>query len=82
MMLIMMMVTMMTTRIVRCDRCDKGRVVLRQGHAGHYFYFIFSGSVFIQIDLYDARTGQTTPSTENIIRTGESFGVRCCFFHS
>ena len=32
--------------------------------------------MFIQIDLYDARTGETMPSTENIIRTGESFGVR------
>ncbi|KAL8614212.1 hypothetical protein ACOMHN_026429 [Nucella lapillus] len=61
-------------QVVRYTRCDKGRVVLRQGHLGLYFYFIFSGSVFIQIDLYDPRTGQTTPSTENIIRTGDSFG--------
>ncbi|XP_076471684.1 uncharacterized protein LOC143301349 [Babylonia areolata] len=61
-------------QVVRYTRCDKGRVVLRQGHLGLYFYFIFSGSVFIQIDLKDARTGQSTPSTENIIRTGESFG--------
>ncbi|XP_070199907.1 cyclic nucleotide-binding domain-containing protein 2-like [Littorina saxatilis] len=61
-------------QVVRYTRCNKGRVVLRQGHLGHYFYFIFSGSVFIQIDVYDEKTEQTVPSTENIIRTGESFG--------
>ncbi|PVD33943.1 hypothetical protein C0Q70_05205 [Pomacea canaliculata] len=61
-------------QVVRYTRCDKGRVILRQGHYGQDFYFIFSGSVFIQIDLVDQRTGDRIPSTENIIRSGESFG--------
>nr|KAG5689565.1 hypothetical protein BaRGS_022068 [Batillaria attramentaria] len=61
-------------QVVRYTKCNKGRVVLRQGHYGQDFYFIFSGSVFIQIDLVDAKTGEVTPSTENIIRSGESFG--------
>ncbi|KAK7473624.1 hypothetical protein BaRGS_00035102 [Batillaria attramentaria] len=62
------------TDSMRTKMCNKGRVVLRQGHYGQDFYFIFSGSVFIQIDLVDAKTGEVTPSTENIIRSGESFG--------
>ncbi|XP_071100088.1 uncharacterized protein [Haliotis cracherodii] len=61
-------------KVVRYTQCDAGRVVLRQGHYGQDFYFIFTGSVFIQIDLEDPYTGNVTTTTENIIRNGESFG--------
>ncbi|GFO29505.1 cGMP-dependent protein kinase 2, partial [Plakobranchus ocellatus] len=60
--------------VVRYTKCDKGRVVLRQGHVGHDFYFIFSGSVFIQIDVYDAVRDETRTSVENVLRMGEGFG--------
>ncbi|XP_067655938.1 uncharacterized protein [Haliotis asinina] len=61
-------------KVIRYTQCDAGRVILRQGHYGQDFYFIFTGSVFIQIDLEDPYTGTVTTTTENIIRNGESFG--------
>ncbi|XP_033646158.1 uncharacterized protein LOC117305396 [Asterias rubens] len=54
--------------------CEKGRVILRQGHVGHNFYFIFSGSVFVQIDIADAQTGVVTPETTCVMEKGSSFG--------
>ncbi|CAL1545175.1 unnamed protein product [Lymnaea stagnalis] len=61
-------------QVVRYTKCDKGRVVLRQGHVGFDFYFIFSGSVFIQIDVYDEKNDTTFTNVENVLRTGEGFG--------
>ncbi|RUS76244.1 hypothetical protein EGW08_015987, partial [Elysia chlorotica] len=61
-------------QVVRYTKCDKGRVVLRQGHLGHDFYFIFSGSVFIQIDIYDPVQEETRTSVENVLKMGEGFG--------
>ncbi|XP_038053770.1 uncharacterized protein LOC119726226 [Patiria miniata] len=54
--------------------CEKGRVILRQGHVGHNFYFIFSGSVFVQIDIEDEKTGIMTPSKTHVMEKGTSFG--------
>ncbi|KAI8783598.1 CAunnamed protein product [Biomphalaria glabrata] len=61
-------------QVVRYTKCDKGRVVLRQNHIGFDFYFIFSGSVFIQIDIVDERTETTYTNIENVLRSGEGFG--------
>ncbi|CAD5119468.1 DgyrCDS8081 [Dimorphilus gyrociliatus] len=41
-------------KIVRYERCQKRRVVLRKGHIGYNLYFIFSGAVNIVIDKDDA----------------------------
>ena len=57
------------------SRCERGRVVLREGHRGESFYFIYSGSVFVQVDLIDPITGRKTSSVENVIQRGASFGV-------
>ncbi|XP_059168544.1 uncharacterized protein LOC131950422 [Physella acuta] len=61
-------------QVVRYTKCDKGRVVLRQGHLGFDFYYIFSGSVFVQIDLYDEKSDTTYSNVENVLRSGEGFG--------
>ncbi|KAH9519202.1 hypothetical protein Btru_074958 [Bulinus truncatus] len=61
-------------QVVRYTKCDKGRVVLRQDHIGYDFYFIFSGSVFIQIDIHDERTDTTYTNIENVLKRGEGFG--------
>ncbi|KAL5006881.1 hypothetical protein ScPMuIL_015687 [Solemya velum] len=47
-----------------------GRVVLRQGHVGHNFYFIYSGSVFINIQEGE----DSFPQTETVLFHGDSFG--------
>ncbi|XP_064603226.1 uncharacterized protein LOC135468748 isoform X2 [Liolophura sinensis] len=54
--------------------CEKGRVILRQGHWGINFYFIYSGSVFVQKETVDPKTKEKKIQTQNIIRAGESFG--------
>ena len=50
-------------------------MILRQGHIGHNFYFIYSGSVFVQIDIEDEKTGVLTPGTTLVIEKGACFGV-------
>ena len=51
-----------------------GRVVLRQGHVGQNFYFLFNGSVFVNIDDVDAK-GNKFSKTEAVLGRGDSFGV-------
>ena len=50
------------------------RVILRQGHIGHSFYFIFSGSVFVNLEDTDP-LGRNFVKTEAILMKGDSFGV-------
>lgn len=55
-------------------RIEPMRVILRQGHIGHNFYFIYSGSVFVNInDVNDS--GVKFSRTEVILTKGDSFGV-------
>ena len=56
-------------------RCSKGRVIVRQGHVGYNFYFIFSGSVFVQVDVLDTASGITTTNNVNTLGRGTCFGV-------
>ncbi|XP_033123945.1 uncharacterized protein LOC117122470 [Anneissia japonica] len=60
-------------RVARYMSCGKGRVIVRQGHVGFGFYFIYSGSVFVQLDIAD-QTGVVTSQTVNIIGKGACFG--------
>ncbi|XP_071957027.1 uncharacterized protein [Antedon mediterranea] len=60
-------------RVARYMSCGKGRVIVRQGHVGFGFYFIYSGSVFVQLDIED-QTGVVMAQTVNIIGKGACFG--------
>eukprot|EP00057_Strongylocentrotus_purpuratus_P002678 XP_003725008.1 PREDICTED: uncharacterized protein LOC100893466 [Strongylocentrotus purpuratus] len=61
-------------RAARYNECGKGRVIVRQGHVGFNFYFIFSGSVFVQLDILDESSGVMTTSNVNTLMRGSSFG--------
>ncbi|XP_050411108.1 uncharacterized protein LOC126825508 [Patella vulgata] len=58
---------------IRYTKCARGRVVLRQGHPGEYLYFIYAGSVMIQVEMED-KNGKIFNTTENIIKSGANFG--------
>ncbi|PVD29449.1 hypothetical protein C0Q70_08700 [Pomacea canaliculata] len=51
----------------------EGRIVLRRGHVGHNFYFIYSGSVFVNVQDIDSE-GQPFIKTEAVLGMGDSFG--------
>ncbi|XP_077995026.1 cyclic nucleotide-binding domain-containing protein 2-like [Glandiceps talaboti] len=61
-------------KMARYTCCEKGRVIVRQGHIGYNFYFIYAGSVFVQLEMTDSRTGAVTANTMNVIGKGQSFG--------
>ena len=50
------------------------RVILRKGHIGQNFYFIFSGSVFVDIEEKN-NAGEMFNKTEAVLSKGDSFGV-------
>ena len=50
------------------------RVILRKGHIGVNFYFIYSGSVFINVEDTTPQ-GKTFVKTEATLGLGDSFGV-------
>ena len=54
----------------------ESRIILRRGHIGHNFYFIFSGSVFVNVEDVNL-DGERFIKTEAILGRGDSFGV-CC----
>ena len=56
-------------------RCERGRVVLREGHHGESFYFIYSGAVLVQVEVQDPNTAKNIAVVENVINRGNSFGV-------
>ncbi|XP_072032957.1 cyclic nucleotide-binding domain-containing protein 2-like [Amphiura filiformis] len=62
------------SKTARYSCCEKGRVILRQGHVGHNFYFIYSGSVFVQVDVEDDNTGVLTAGTTLVMEKGACFG--------
>ena len=51
------------------------RVILRKGHVGQAFYFIFSGSVFINIEGLHVETNEVVYKTVSILQRGDAFGV-------
>ena len=57
-------------------RYESRRVILREGHPGHAFYIILSGSVFINVKDVDCRTMNTFNRTDATLSRGQSFGVR------
>lgn len=67
-------VRMELSRCLLYDKLEKGRVVLRQGDIGYYFYFIISGSVIVEIDTVNEDTGQAVKVIAGELKAGASFG--------
>jgi hypothetical protein len=55
-------------------RVDERRVILRRGHIGQHFYFIYSGSVFVNVQEENGQ-GEKFLKTEVVFSKGDSFGV-------
>ncbi|XP_076437211.1 cyclic nucleotide-binding domain-containing protein 2-like [Babylonia areolata] len=60
-------------RAVTYTCIEETRIVLRRGHIGHNFYFIYSGSVFVNVQDIDS-DGEPFIKTEAILAHGDSFG--------
>ncbi|KAL8624117.1 hypothetical protein ACOMHN_036120 [Nucella lapillus] len=52
---------------------EESRILLRRGHIGHNFYFVYSGSVFVNVPDTDSE-GEIFIKTEAILAHGDSFG--------
>ncbi|XP_064648020.1 cyclic nucleotide-binding domain-containing protein 2-like [Lineus longissimus] len=55
------------------ESVDAKRVILRKGHVGVNFYFIYSGSVFVNVEDVNAK-GEKFIKTEVTLTKGDSFG--------
>ncbi|KAJ7374066.1 hypothetical protein OS493_009397 [Desmophyllum pertusum] len=55
-------------------KVEHPRVVLRKGHIGVSFYFIFSGSVFVNVEELLTKTGHVMWHTAITLNRGDSFG--------
>ena len=62
-----------------CFSVGESRIVLRRGHIGHNFYFVYSGSVFVNVQDTDS-DGVQFIKTEAILGRGDSFGVSAASF--
>lgn len=60
-------------RAFRYQSVEPGRVILRRGHVGINFYFIYSGSVFVNVEEVNTR-GEHFEKTETVLVRGDSFG--------
>ena len=54
---------------------EKGRMIIRQGHPGFFFYLIYSGSVMAQVDVLDPETNIVITSEITHYGPGCTFGV-------
>lgn len=63
---------------ISLHRVEHPRVVLRKGHIGVSFYFIFSGSVFVNVEELLTKTGHVMWHTAITLHRGDSFGVITC----
>ena len=55
-------------------RVKSGRVILRRGHVGFNYYFIYSGSVFVNIEDINIE-GKKFDRTVAVLVRGDAFGV-------
>jgi len=67
-------VRMELSKCLLYDKHKKGRVVLRQGDVGYYFYFIISGSVLVEIENINEKTGKLVKVIAGELKAGSSFG--------
>ena len=61
-------------RVLYYESFEKGRVVIRQGDIGFNFYFILSGSVFVEMQETDQRTGKKLNMIVGELSSGAAFG--------
>lgn len=61
-------------RVLCYESFDKGRVVIRQGDIGFNFYFILSGSVLVEMQEKDQRTGKKLNMIVGELSSGAAFG--------
>ena len=62
-----------------CSSVSENRVIVRRGHVGIHFYFVYSGSVFVNVLDVDNK-GNTFVRTENVLGKGDCFGVRLILY--
>jgi len=66
---------LLLAKIARYECFGRRRVVIRKGHFGVCFYFVFSGSVGVVIDTdEDKAFDKDGRSLVNVMRKGDSFG--------
>eukprot|EP01137_Pigoraptor_chileana_P034344 Opistho-2@26754 len=61
-------------RVIRYERHETGRMVIRQGDPGRSFYFILSGSVRVNVKETDPLTGRSFTKQVDELHKGDSFG--------
>ena len=61
-------------RVLYYESFEKGRVVIRQGDIGFNFYFILSGSVLVEMQEVDQRTGKKLNMIVGELTSGAAFG--------
>lgn len=71
----------MPSCIILPCRVEHPRVILRKGHTGVSFYFIFSGSVFVNVEELLLKTGHVMWHTAITLQRGDSFGVSAFKVH-
>ncbi len=70
------MITMLNNLGLLClsFSVEAQRIILRKGHVGQNFYFIYSGSVFVNLQE-KLENGDIFVKTEAVLSKGDSFGV-------
>ncbi|XP_070565317.1 cyclic nucleotide-binding domain-containing protein 2-like [Ptychodera flava] len=68
-----------TIQMVMCkaftyELIEPERIILRKGHIGQNFYFIYSGSVFVNTEELNPATRRTFVKTEAVLSRGDAFG--------
>ena len=61
-------------RVLYYDKVEKGRIVVRQGDSGFYFYFIVTGKVLVEQLTTDSKTGKKVSMIVGELSPGQSFG--------
>ena len=61
-------------RVLYYESFEKGRVVIRQGDIGFNFYFILSGSVLVEMQEEDQKTGKKHNMIIGELGAGAAFG--------
>jgi len=62
-----------------CDSSvDAKRIILRKGHPGLCFYFLYSGSAFVNVEDTN-RENKIFTKTVSTLHRGDSFGVNTSY---
>ncbi|KAK3749914.1 hypothetical protein QZH41_017365, partial [Actinostola sp. cb2023] len=67
-------IQMAMCRTMTYQRVEHGRILLRKGHEGLAFYFIYSGSAFVNVEELRKQLGHVVWYTATVLHRGDSFG--------